>query len=124
MNARKVLIVDDDPALRTTLAGVCADHGLGVVEAADGAEAQRVLEEGAAPDLMLLDLMMPVMNGWELLKWLRRPASPHAALPIVILSASEYGEATGKAFGAAASVPKPVDVERVLSIIDRFCGSA
>ena len=116
-----MLIVDDDHVTRETLGSVCEQHGYRVVTAANGAEAQRALEEGLAPCLVLLDLMMPVMNGWDLLKWLRAPDSPHAQVPIIIMSASEYGEATGKAFSAAGAVPKPLALERLLSMVERFC---
>jgi len=80
-----VLVVDDDADNRETLREVLADEGFTVQTAADGASALALIAGGLRPNVMLLDLMMPGMNGEELIARLRAGAAPD--LPVVVLSA-------------------------------------
>ncbi len=107
--AASVLVVDDDPDIRCALADVLTDEGFDVREAANGAEALEsiALDE---PAIILLDLWMPVMNGWEVMQALRR--SGHE-IPVVVLSAAN-GE------GCANFVQKPITLERLLSILEKI----
>src|ERR1700723_2629275 len=78
-----VLVVDDDPDIRLTLRQILREEGFRVREARDGLEAlERIADE--EPDLVLLDLMMPGINGWEVLATLRHARKD---LPVVVLSA-------------------------------------
>jgi len=80
-----VLVVDDDEAVRTVMAEVLRADGHHVVCASDGAEALAVLRSGPAPELVLLDLMMPRINGWQVLASMSQ--SPRlASVPVVILT--------------------------------------
>lgn len=124
MSHGKVLIVEDDADIRLGLRALCEAQGYSVVEAENGHAARSLLEEQPeAPCLILLDLMMPVMNGWELLKWLRAPGAACRSIPIVILSASTYAEATGRAFEVEGTLPKPLPIEELLGLVTRFCGA-
>ncbi len=82
-----VLVVDDDKDIRESLVEILRDEGYEVTSACNGAEALEAIDR-RAPDVMLLDLMMPVVNGWEVLETLRLRGT-HPKLPVVILSALE-----------------------------------
>ncbi|MCO5167680.1 MAG: response regulator [Planctomycetes bacterium] len=122
MARARVLIVDDDPDLREELRHLCELEGYLVVVASHGEEARALLDGGEAPCIVVLDLMMPVMNGWELLRWLRAAESPHRRVPVVIMSASTYAPATGQAFDVEATLTKPVAVPDLLRELARHCG--
>ena len=91
MGAPRVLIVDDNPAIRSSLAAVLTDEGFLPIEASDGRMALQILEGmrgelGTLPCAILLDLMMPGMDGWEF----RRQQLGHAALagvPVIVMAA-------------------------------------
>lgn len=104
-----VLVVDDDQDIRESLAQILTEEGFDVTSACNGAEA---LEEIArkTPDVMLLDLMMPVLNGWEVLEALRKRGT-HPKLPVVVLSALE-------AEGAVDYIQKPIRLPKLLALID------
>jgi CheY-like chemotaxis protein len=106
-----VLVVDDDEAIREVVAEVLRDEGYRVTCAENGEQALRELRQGDPPDLMLLDLMMPVLSGWEVLEELEADERL-AALPIVIVSAMA-GPATKE------HLLKPIDLERLLSTVER-----
>lgn len=110
-----VLIVDDDRDIRETLGEIIADAGHGIHLAANGAEALSALQSGVRPGAIVLDLMMPIMDGWEFLR--RRNDVPHAAdVPVVVISASGAKLPTG----AAAFLPKPLDVDRLLELLRAY----
>lgn len=90
MNMRvKVLVVDDDQEVRSLVRMILESKGMAVMEAATGEEALlKLREEGYRPDLVLLDVMMPGMSGWEVLRELKRDAELHS-IPVVMLSALE-----------------------------------
>src|SRR6478752_5831532 len=81
-----VLVVDDDLDIRETLRDVAEAEGFAVDTASDGREAMERLNKGPAPHLVLLDLMMPVMSGWEVLRAMRADRILQA-VPVVVISA-------------------------------------
>ena|ERR1700723_1876997 len=102
-----VLVVDDELDIRATLAQILREEGFRVREARNGLEAlERVAEE--EPDLVLLDLVMPVLNGWEVLRTLR---AARKELPVVILSALP-------ADGCSDYIQKPVSFARLLQLLE------
>jgi DNA-binding response OmpR family regulator len=107
--AASVLVVDDDRDIRDAIAQILTEEGFEVSEAGNG---QQALAEIARkmPDLVLLDLMMPVMNGWQVLQALRQTAHL-SKLPVVVLSAIE-------AHGCPDYIQKPVSLDRLLALID------
>jgi CheY-like chemotaxis protein len=111
---RHVLVVDDDADIRETLADILAVAGFVVTLAANGREALDRLHE-AAFDLVVLDLMMPVMTGWEFREeQLRDPAV--ADVPVIVVSAAR----SPKPLPAAAFLPKPFDLDAILTLVERL----
>src|SRR5512147_1105802 len=114
-----ILVVDDDDDFRETLCEALAEAGYPVQQAGNGSAAlQRVAEE--QPGLVLLDLKMPVLDGWGVMEQMRKdPRS--AATPILILSA--YGfEWESELTGAQGYIPKSVGMDEILERIRRAAG--
>ena len=120
----RILIVDDDAALREGLAETLADLGHGVLEAADGPGALALLEAGAAVDAVLLDLRMPGgMDGLEVLRRVReRPSPPPVAILTAYASAANTIEAMR--LGAFDHLTKPVGREEVADLVGRMLRAA
>ncbi|GAC1496567.1 MAG: response regulator [Candidatus Limnocylindrales bacterium] len=119
MTMTRVLVVDDPEDIRNTLTVALDDEGYDVRAAANGLEALTVLDEWT-PNVILLDLMMPVMDGWAFRKEQLRRHDGDAA-PVVILSAAGDLEAHRAALSAAAFIPKPFDIDRVVETISSVC---
>jgi CheY-like chemotaxis protein len=114
----KILIVDDDEATLTALAGLLELEGYRVEKARNGKEALERLLAGA-PGLVLLDLKMPVMDGWQFLTERAKDVSA-SQTPVVLLSGLPF---IPNAPGVADFLSKPIDPVRVLTCVRRFCGS-
>lgn len=116
-----VLVVDDDADLRSTLALVLGDAGFAVATARDGEEALAWLGAHPRPSVILLDLMMPVLDGWGVLAALR--ADPAlAAIPVVVCTAAHLGDPRLKHLGAAPLMRKPFDLDALVALLQRFYG--
>ena len=115
---RRVLVVDDDPDIRDLLVTALADDGYVAESARDGRDALDVLDRFDA-DVVILDLMMPVMDGWTFAARMRE----HHTIPIVVLSAATDITRHAKSIGAADVVPKPFDLETLLPTIARVAGA-
>ncbi len=105
-----ILLVEDDAATRNAVADLMADDGVRIRRARDGREAIRKLRGRSRPCLVLLDLLMPGMNGWEFLDFHRNHESL-SSIPLVIVTAWVN---TGVA-QARALVSKPIDAQRLLA---------
>jgi serine/threonine protein kinase len=115
--ASKVLIVEDDEDLSTGLRQTLEEEGYAVETARDGIEALEALSRGEAPSIILLDIMMPRMDGWQFLDaWRSTPATPR--IPIVLLSGVG---AIPDAPGVADFLRKPVSAEKLLRCVRRYC---
>jgi len=112
---RTVLIADDVPANRAVLVDLMAALGFGLVEADDG-QALLASAQAHRPDLVISDLVMPVMDGLEAIERLRQLAGL-ADVPVIAVSANASGrdEARSLAAGASAFLPKPIAMERLLA---------
>jgi CheY-like chemotaxis protein len=110
-----VLVVDDDPDLLEVTSFVIEGEGLAVETAKNGEEALALLRAGRLPTLVLLDLMMPVMNGWEFLATIAKdPLFQH--IPVVVLTAGEHTEVPG----AMEVVSKPMDLNELLRLVEQY----
>jgi len=113
---RGVLIIDDDDAVRESLADALEDAEYSPISAANGQEALEYLQQGGRPCVILLDLMMPIMDGWEFrAAQLADPAL--GPIPVIVLSAvNEIGRVA-----AGAVLRKPVQLTTLLEAVQRFC---
>jgi chemosensory pili system protein ChpA (sensor histidine kinase/response regulator) len=117
-----IMVVDDSPSVRRVLSNLIKDAGWNPVQAKDGVEALEVLNDlKNSPALMILDIEMPRMDGYEVLSTLRAQES-HKNLPIVILTSRAGEKHREKAFelGATGYVVKPYQEEDLLSLIWRL----
>ncbi len=113
-----VLIVEDDEDLREMMAQMLTLEGFQAVAVANGREALAYLHESERPDVILLDLMMPVMDGWEFRR--QQQADPALApVPVIVLSALDQVRATS--LEAEAFLKKPLDFDRLLSLVRAYC---
>lgn len=121
MTAKNILIVDDEPDLRATLKDIFEISGYSVVTAGNGEEALSLLQQGESPCLLLLDLMMPVMNGWEFLGRLseERPQT-FDAVPIVVISAVADTVDLGQRYPCEV-MKKPLNIPHLLTLAGRHC---
>ncbi|MDB4994496.1 MAG: Response regulator [Myxococcaceae bacterium] len=117
---RTVLVVEDDEDVRETLRDVIGDEGYETIGAANGQEALALLKDGA-PHLILLDLMMPVMDGWQLLTKLRSDPR-YAHLPVLVMSAS--GDAHRSLPSTQPFMRKPLSLGGLMGRIHELCDRA
>jgi CheY-like chemotaxis protein len=118
LEAKSVLVVDDEPAIRMLIADALDFEGYNVVTAVHGADALAKLASGR-PDAVVLDLMMPVMDGRAFLSACHR--DPRLAqIPVLVVSASHDLAASAPELGARACLAKPFDLDVLLAIVDRL----
>ena len=117
-----ILIVDDDPDIRDALGECLRYEGYDVHSAADGQDALDRLEFGLRPSVILLDLMMPVLNGFDVLNALRtRP--DWSSIPVVVVSANRGYQAEDLA-GAVDILRKPVNMDRLIAAVEKAAAAA
>jgi CheY-like chemotaxis protein len=113
-----ILVVDDDPEVLTALSETLQAEGYAVRGARDGIEALEVIRE-CRPELIITDLLMPTMTGFELLGALHDDPDL-ATIPTLIITAARGPEAAQPARGAQAIFPKPLDLDRLLRAINVY----
>ena len=113
-----VLIVEDDDDLRDMMAQMLTIEGFNAATAANGREALDYLHSTGRPSVILLDLMMPVMDGWEFRR--QQKADPELApVPVIVLSALDPPRAA--TVDADAFLKKPLDFDRLLELVRDHC---
>jgi CheY-like chemotaxis protein len=114
----RVLVVDDDRVIRQCIAETLREEGYEPVTAAHGAEAlARLRADPVGPDVILLDMHMPVMDGWAFAREYRRLPGPHA--PIVVITASHDALDRVVEIGAEDVLPKPFDLDKLINAVKR-----
>ena len=121
---KTVMIVDDDRDVREAITEVLADASYLPMSARDGQDALDKLGSAAdLPCVILLDVMMPGMDGWGFRHV--QSADPRlGAIPVVVLTAHANAAQTATRMHAAGSLKKPVELEALLAIVERFCPTA
>ncbi len=108
-----MLVVDDESQVRATISEALAYEGYDVTQAANGAEALAAIRR-APPDVIVLDLWMPVMDGWQ---FRREQLRSHPAVPVVVLSALESSSERLKELRADALVGKPFELDALYGAV-------
>ncbi len=115
-----VLIVDDDELTRDALRFVLEEEGFSVATAANGREALNYLRRTGHPHLVLLDLMMPVMNGWEFRTQQKRDPDL-TGIPVVVASAAGNIQEEVSLIGAEGCLQKPIDADKLVEVVRAYC---
>jgi CheY-like chemotaxis protein len=115
---KRVLVVDDDDAIRITLADALQDEGYQVLTAANGAEALDQVAS-AAPDAIVLDLMMPILDGWGFLEACRQRALCEG-IPVLVMSAYRRLSEAAPELKVRACIAKPFELDVLLGAVDRL----
>jgi CheY-like chemotaxis protein len=117
-----ILIVDDDEAIRDSLGEFLTDEGFAVKTANNGREALDILTTGFRPCAILLDLMMPVMDGWDF-RAEQLVAREFADIPVALISGFGFSAASMRAqFPGIELLDKPVSLPRLLAFVRQHCG--
>ena len=115
-----ILVVDDDDAIRSLWTTVLQRTGHQALGASHGQEALDYLRHTEPlPQIILLDLMMPIMNGWEFLKERKRQPLL-ASIPVVVISAADFRSSYLAFYGVAAYLQKPVAIKTLLEAVAQF----
>jgi CheY-like chemotaxis protein len=124
MSAYKILLADDEIALRFLLTETLSDEGYDITEVEDGLQAVQHLEKNIY-DLVILDYMMPERTGVEVCEWLRNSTNPNRDLPVILLTAKalEKDKDKAKSVGVSTYIVKPFSpmqlVDTVRQMIER-----
>lgn len=120
MEVCDVLIVDDDPDIREVLSDLLTTEGFSVASASNGERALTWLKTSGRPNVILLDLMMPVMNG-KTFRHEQLQDADIAHVPVVVMSASENLLGLNGEFDGLPRLPKPLEVDDLLDVVGRHC---
>ena len=115
-----LLVVDDDPAILSTVAEILASEDYLVETARNGQEALQAVEH-KRPWLVLLDMRMPVLDGWGFVRELRER---RITVPVVVMTAAQDAHAWAAEVGAAGYLAKPFDLDDLLDTVERQRGAA
>src|ERR671922_1464006 len=116
---RCLLLVEDDPSMQEVLRTLFESEGYEVIPALDGEEALELLRGGAAPSLIVLDLMLPRMDGFQF-RALQRANPAWADIPVVVYSGIDRLHERVRALEPSAWFEKPVDPESLLGAIQKY----
>lgn len=119
----RVLVVEDDDAIAEALVSLFEDAGYRAHHVPDGLRALDALRSGEKTCVILLDMTMPVMNGWRFREEQMKDASL-AEIPVIICTADAQAEEKAREIGAAAWLRKPLDPERLLRMVEGFWRAA
>jgi CheY-like chemotaxis protein len=117
MTDRLILVVDDDDDIRESIVEILQDRGFATAEARNGEDALLQLRGGLRPDAILLDLMMPVMDG-RAFRDAQRADPALAAIPVVVLSAQNDVATTAADMKPSAFLKKPSSLKEILATVD------
>lgn len=113
----RILVVDDDEIILAAVSGILLQEGLNVETATNGSEALDCVER-THPDVVLLDMRMPILDGWAFARALRER---DIELRIVVMTAAQDARRWAEEIGAQAYLAKPFDLEDLIAIVERCC---
>ena len=111
-----ILVIDDDPDVLSTVVDILEFEGYPVERATNGAEGLKVLER-TRPRLVLLDMRMPVLNGWDFARILKERG---IQLPILVMTAAQDARRWAQEIGAQGYISKPFELPDLLAAVERF----
>src|SRR5437762_2912608 len=118
MNPREpILVIDDDPAILATVSDALDLEGLPYVTASNGAEALDVLDNNRRPSLVLLDMRMPVLDGWGFMRAVRERG---LELTVVVMTAAADARRWGREIGAQGVLAKPFDIDELVRAVQQW----
>lgn len=116
---KRILVIEDDTSIRELLVELLESEGYSVASAVNGLEGLKYLENEAPPDLILIDLMMPVMDGYSF----RTEQLKHdswSQIPTVVMSAEANAKEKMKSYNVTAFLSKPVELETILKTVAQY----
>jgi two-component system chemotaxis response regulator CheY len=116
MHDTPILVIDDDPSILSTVSDILEFEGFPVTTASNGAEGLRCLEQ-VTPSLVLLDMRMPIVDGWEFARTLRERG---IVLPIVVMTAAQDARRWAQEIGANGYLSKPFDLADLIDTVKRL----
>jgi len=119
-SAGEILLVEDDESLGSILAAVLQDQGYRVALASNGKEAIDYLFTGQRPGLILLNLVMPAMNGWKFHEQIKQ-VPELAEIPVIVLSGVGNLQRKAAALGADESFAKPYNLKVLVDMVRQYC---
>jgi CheY-like chemotaxis protein len=111
-----ILLVEDDFVLRMSLSELLMAEGFRVESCADGRDAYRRLHMQPRPDVILLDIMLPHLDGLEL-RALQRKSGAMASIPVIVITAYDLSDTNAEELGLSTRFSKPIDTERLLAAL-------
>jgi two-component system, chemotaxis family, chemotaxis protein CheY len=124
MTKKPILVVDDDPTILATVSEALDLEGFSVLTATNGAEALAAIEQDNRPSLVLLDMRMPVLDGWGFMRAIREQG---LSVTVVVMTAAADARRWAREIGAQAVLAKPFELDDLLAAVQRFraqlCGS-
>jgi len=117
--SKRILVIEDDNSIRELLVELLQSEGYEVASAVNGLEGLKYLQTQPKPELILIDLMMPVMNGYSFrTEQLKNPL--WAAIPVVVMSAEANAKEKMKDYGITAFLSKPVELDTILKTVELY----
>jgi CheY-like chemotaxis protein len=118
---KRILVVEDDTSIRELLVELLESEGYEVGSAVNGLEGLKFLQSGGRPDLILIDLMMPVMDGYAFRTEQLKNES-WSKIPTVVMSAEANAKEKMRSFNITAFLSKPVELDTILKTVAQYCG--
>ena len=120
---KRVLVVEDDVDIREALIGILCDEGYDAEGAGNGLEGlDRLRARSSKPALILLDLMMPVMNGWQFRAEQKQDATL-STIPVIVISADGNVRQKAESIEAAGYLKKPIELDALLDLVGKYCAA-
>lgn len=118
---KKILLIDDEPELRESLTEFLENEGFSVTQAANGKVALEILKTGAMPNLILLDYMMPVMDGKTFCQEFNKEEKWFGQIPVVLLTAARVEQDLIASMKLTAKLSKPIAIPQFLDVVKKYC---